>query len=149
MNQLLFDNLTGLKRLYNENKETTGFTYKSCSKVLISWLINPNANDALQGFVIYESFVKCQMTNCHDLKKQDSYLELKEVEYLEFLTRVAMAHFAHEENLSIPEKVYKLFEKMWDYRAVNKPVVDPKEKKKRRKKFPKLKELVEDSEESD
>ena len=94
LNQLLFDNLTGLKRLYTENKIATGFTYKSCTNVMVSWQVNPNANDSLPGVIIYDSFVKCQMTNCHDLSKQETYLELKEVEYLEFLTRVAMAHFA-------------------------------------------------------
>ena len=96
LNQLLFDNLTGLKRLYTENKIATGFTYKSCTNVMVSWQVNPNANDSLPGVIIYDSFVKCQMTNCHDLSKQETYLELKEVEYLEFLTRVAMAHFAQE-----------------------------------------------------
>lgn len=90
--------MTGLKRLYTENKEeTNGFTYKSATNVMIAWQINPHASDALPGNIIFESFVKCQMTNCHDLSKQDSYLELKEVEYLEFLTRVAMTHFAQDE----------------------------------------------------
>jgi len=50
------------------------------------------------------------------------------------------------DEFSIPEKVHMFFVKIWDYRKVNKPKIDPKEKKKRRKKFPTLKELVEETE---
>ena len=90
------------------------------------------------------------MTNLSDLSASEKYLTLEVVEFFEFLTRVAMESFSKEKSLSIPEKVFKLLQRIWQHRKANKPKVDPKEKKKKKqKKFPELVELVEDEPESD
>ena len=63
--------------------------------MLVAWRSdNPLDPQKIGLDLIFECFVKCQMINVHDLSKQEKYETLQEVEYLEFLTRIAMAHFS-------------------------------------------------------
>ena len=86
-----------------------------------------------------------------DLINAESYNSIKEVEYLEFICRVAINNFRDQEQMSIPEKVFELLSKIWDYRNKKSeaPAADGKKKKRRKKKFPVLKPLIDEEEDSD
>lgn len=124
LNQFFFDNLTGLKRLFKECKENSGFTIESAMKFLKAWMLIPGTSiNTIQSNLVFECFVKCQMTNCYDLSKYEKYEKLALVEFLEFISRVALKHFEESEfkDLDIPYKVHILLEKIWEYRMKNKP----------------------------
>jgi hypothetical protein len=115
--------------------------------------LSQNPSDPLGSSSLFAPFVYSQMFNKKDLIDQDRYNSLREVEFLEFICRVALNYYADKDYMSIPEKVHGLMQLMWNHRQKNKPAPAEGAKKKkggkRKKKFPDLKPLMEEEDDSD
>ena len=112
LNKLLYDNIHGLRLIYEKQKESNHkFTMKSAKKIFGD-LEHPDVDYILTPEMVEECFLWSMMTVTDETNKIKKYEYLLFVEFLEFLCRVAIVGLDYDDQVEY--KVHLLMQLLYD-----------------------------------
>lgn len=123
MNNLFHLNSKGLEKLYNsffiksQFEKKGKFEMESGVNMFNSLMKNPKENFTP---TLKSAFIYSKQLNVNDPGKPGQYLYLEQVEFQEYLGRIALDYWDHQpETAEVPEsvedKVFKVMQLLWDF----------------------------------